>query len=239
LARLGGIQRSRPLAFIRDWYPVALIIFGFEEMNRFVTILFPYWANSFIVNLDKAIFGVHPTVWLERVSSVWLSELMVFFLSAYFLMIPVAGGTLYLQKRKQDFYGLMFNVMLAYYVSFYAFLFFPAEGPWVILTHLQTKPLEGGLLSRLYLALQHAGSIKGGCFPSSHVAGAFAVALSMFKYEKKVFYGLIIVASGVGLGTVYGRYHHAVDSIAGILIAAACVAVGTRISARRLKKHAG
>jgi membrane-associated phospholipid phosphatase len=233
---LAWAEKRRPsgwLAFIRDWYPVALVIFGFEEMNNLVTLIFPYWATRFLMGLDKAIFGVYPTVWLERLASPWLSEIMVFFLFAYFFMAAVGGGLLYAQGKRSEFYEVAFNVVLAYYLSFLLFLVFPAEGPWVIMKDLQTKALDGRLLTHLYYALQKSSSIRGGCFPSSHVAGAFAIALSMRKHHKKAFWGLLFLAAGVAVAVVYARYHHAVDSLAGIFIAAFAVYVGSRISALR------
>ena len=224
------------LVFIRDWYPVALVVFGFEEMNNLVTIIFPYWANRFLMGLDKAIFGVYPTVWMEHLVSPWLSEIMVFFLFAYFFMAAAGGGLLYAQGKRSEFYEVAFNVILAYYLSFFLFLFFPAEGPWVIMKNLQTKALDGRFLTNLYYALQKAGSIRGGCFPSSHVAGAFAIALSMRKHHKKAFWGLLFLAVGVAVAVVYARYHHAVDSLAGLLIAAFAVFAGSRISALRRQR---
>lgn len=223
---------SRVLVFVRDWYPVLLVVFGFEEMNNLVTIIFPYWANSLVVGLDMAIFGVHPTIWFERLASLWLSEVMVFFLLAYFFVGAVGAGVLYAQKRKEEFYALGFNVVLAYFLCYFLFLFFPAEGPWVIMKDLQTRKLVGGMLTRFYYSLEISGSIKGGCFPSSHVAGAFVVALSMFKYNRKLSSVLLLVAAGVAVAVVYARYHHAVDSIAGILIAVLAVFLGSKINAR-------
>jgi membrane-associated phospholipid phosphatase len=158
---------------------------------------------------------------------------MVFFLFAYFFMAAVGGGLLYAQGKRSEFYELAFNVVLAYYLSFLLFLVFPAEGPWVIMKDLQTKALDGRLLTHLYYALQKSSSIRGGCFPSSHVAGAFAIALSMRKHHKKAFWGLLFLAAGVAVAVVYARYHHAVDSLAGIFIAAFAVYVGSRISALR------
>jgi membrane-associated phospholipid phosphatase len=161
---------------------------------------------------------------------------MVVFLAAYFLMLPVGGGVLYFSGRRREFQALMFNVALAYTSCFLLFLLFPAEGPWVIMKSYQSKPLAGGLLSRLYLAIQKGGSIRGGCFPSSHVAGAFAIALSLFRFHRKLAVAMTFVAVGVAVGVVYSRYHHGVDSPAGFLVAVVAVWVGTRIH-RRFEKR--
>jgi membrane-associated phospholipid phosphatase len=228
-------KASKLLHFVRDWYLILLILFGFEEMNNLVTIIFPCWANQFVINLDKLIFGVHPTVWLERVTSPGLTEVMLFFYNIYFLIIPFSGAVLYLKKKRPEFDTLFFNISLAYYISYVLFLFFPAEGPWVTMTHYQTKELSGYLFFALDKFIQGMGAIKGGCFPSSHVAGVFAAALSLFKFDRKTSYWVFLTSCGVALSAVYSRHHHAVDSLAGILIGVLAVAVGMRISRRQKK----
>jgi len=230
IIQLSERKASKLLNFVRDWYLILLILFGFEEMNFLVTMIFPYWANEFVINLDKAVFGVYPTVWLEKVISPWLTEVMLFFYNSYFLIIPLAGLVLYLKKKKLEFDALFFNVSLAYFISYILFLFFPAEGPWVTMTHLQTKELEGHLFLALDKFIQGMGSIKGGCFPSSHVAGAFAASLSLFKFDRKSFYWLLFLSFGVAVSTVYSRHHHAVDSMAGIIIGILAVIAGLKIS---------
>ena len=74
------------------------------------------------------------------------------------------------------------------------------------------------------------GSIHGGCFPSSHVAAAFAVLFSVKRYEKPIFWILLPIVFSLAIAVVYTRYHYAVDSIAGALVGTACAFVGPKIS---------
>jgi len=224
--------KSKTVVFLRDWYPALLFLPMFEEMNYLVTIIFSYWANQWVINLDLALFGVYPTVWLEKIVRPWLTELMEFFYASYFLLIPIAGFPLYFRDKKRQFHGFLFNVALAYYVAYVAFLFFPAEGPWVTMTHLQVAPLEGKFFFRFVEYVLGFGAIRGGCFPSAHVAAAFAILWSAHKYERKVFYVLLVLVSGMTVSTVYCRYHHAVDAIAGAFIGSLCCCIGMRIHRR-------
>jgi membrane-associated phospholipid phosphatase len=224
--------QSKTVVFFRDWYPALLFLPMFEEMNYLVTIIFPYWANQWVINLDLALFGVYPTVWLEKIVTPWLTELMGFFYASYFLLIPIAGFPLYFRNRKREFHGFLFNVALAYYIAYIAFLFFPTEGPWVIMTHLQTAPLEGKHFFQLVAYLQGLGGIRGGCFPSAHVAGAFAILCSAYKYERKIFLFLLVFVLGLAVSTVYYRYHHAVDAIAGALLGTLCYFIGVKVHQR-------
>jgi len=217
---------------LRRWYPLLIFFPLFAEMNGLVNMFFPFWANSWLIQLDHALFGVHPTVWFETVATPALTELMVLFYLAYFLLIPAAALPLYGKKKGREFDNLMFNTSLAYYLSFVAFLFFPAVSPRITLAHLQGGPLEGGLLLGLLNWVQSFGGIHGGAFPSSHVAVAFAVLLSAYRTERKVFYVLLPFVLGLAVSTTYCRYHYAVDAIAGALLGLFAVALGERLFER-------
>jgi membrane-associated phospholipid phosphatase len=220
------------LGVLRHWYPLLVFFPLFAEMNQLVNMFFPFWANSWLINLDRALFGVHPTVWFETVATPALTELMVLFYLAYFLMIPTAALPLYVKKKERQFDNLMFNTSLAFYLSFVAFLFFPAVSPRITLAHLQGAPLQGGLLLGLLNRVQSFGGIHGGAFPSSHVAVAFTVLLSAYRTERKVFYVLLPFVLGLAVSTTYCRYHYAVDAIAGALLGMIVVVLGRRIFAR-------
>lgn len=223
---------SKLVLFLRDWYPVLLFSFMFEELNSLVTIIFPYWANQWVIKMDLFLFGVHPTIWFEKITTPWLTELMAFFYSSYYVLIPVAGFPLYFRNKKREFHRLLFSVALAYYVCYIAFLFFPAEGPWITMTHLYTNPLQGKYFLQFVEYVQKIGSIRGGCIPSSHVSAAFAILLSIRKYERKIFYFLLVCVLGLTVSTVYCRYHHAVDAIAGALVGIFCYLISTKIYQR-------
>ena len=223
--------RRRRLGVLRHWYPVLVFFPLFAEMNELVTMIFPFWANSWLIRLDHALFGVHPTVWFEQVAKPALTELMVIFYLAYFLLIPAAALPLYLKKKEREFDSLMFNTALAYYLSFIAFLFFPAVSPRVTLSHLQGGPLEGGFLLGLLDWVQGFGGIRGGAFPSSHVAVAFAILFSAHRYERRIFYVLLPFVLGLAVSTTYCRYHYAVDAIAGALLGVTAVFLGQKLFA--------
>jgi membrane-associated phospholipid phosphatase len=199
--------------------------------------ILPYWANDWVVNLDLKLFGCHPTVWLEGIFTPWLTELMNFFYWVYFLFIPISSMTLYFRNRKKDAIDLMFLIFLSYYVNFLLFLLFPAEGAWIILRDLHTVEPEGGLFQSINQFMQANGSVRGGAFPSSHCSGAFIVAWSTFKYQRKLGILFLVLAVGVGMSTVYCRYHHAVYPIAGATLCTIMFLIGNLIITRWRAKH--
>jgi undecaprenyl-diphosphatase len=55
-------------------------------------------------------------------------------------------------------------------------------------------------------------------FPSGHTVLAFALAFSIYFYNKKLGAGLLILAALVGLGRVYVGVHYPLDILGGILV---------------------
>ena len=58
-------------------------------------------------------------------------------------------------------------------------------------------------------------------FPSAHVSGAFAAAFALKRILGEhpwLYRGVFVYAALVAIATVYGRYHYAVDAIAGVVV---------------------
>jgi membrane-associated phospholipid phosphatase len=231
--RLNSLKKNRLLDFIRTFYPVLWIGFAWLEMDRLVTMIFPFWANALVVKLDLMLFGAHPSVWVQTIFRPWLTELMNFFYFIYYLFLMMVTFPLYFRGRQQETFNILFLVSFMFAVCFFLFLIFPAEAAWVVLKDLHTVQPKGGFFLHLIQFLQARGSIRGGAFPSSHVAAAFVIALCALRYQRKT--GLVIfpLAVGVALATVYCRYHHAIDAVAGILLGSCLYLIGIRILKRR------
>ena len=55
-------------------------------------------------------------------------------------------------------------------------------------------------------------------FPSDHAAVAFAIAASVFLYDKKLGIVLLFLALLVGLGRIYAGVHYPLDIVGGIIV---------------------
>jgi membrane-associated phospholipid phosphatase len=231
--RWNSIRRNGPLDFVRTFYPVLWNGFAWMEINNLATMIFPYWGNAFVVGLDLRIFGVHPTVWVQSIFRPWLTELMNFFYFSYYFFIPLAVLPLYFGGRRRETFDFLFIVTFAVAVCLILFLFIPAEGAWVVLKSLHTVQPEGGFFLHMVRFLQARGTVRGGAFPSLHVTAAFVTALAAMRYRKKTGLLMLFLAAGMALSTVYCRYHHAVDAMAGIVLGPCLYAIGVRILKRR------
>lgn len=102
IIRLGEKYPERKISSaLRTFYPIAVLLYAWLELNPLLLMFFDsFWGTDIIVRLDKLIFGVYPTVWMQRLYRPWLDEIMNFIYAAYytfFLLIP-----LYFYTRKRN-----------------------------------------------------------------------------------------------------------------------------------------
>ena len=97
----GRGEFSRPriamcLSWVRDWYPQAVLLFCFEELQILVHLIVPAWRDSVLIAFDHWLTGVYPAVWLAQFTSVWLNEAMQVAYMSYYFFLTILGASLYL-----------------------------------------------------------------------------------------------------------------------------------------------
>src|SRR5688572_11066001 len=61
-----AILTARPLAFLRDWSPIVLLILSYEALRGMADGLVASTAVQFPIDADRAMFfGTLPTIWLQ------------------------------------------------------------------------------------------------------------------------------------------------------------------------------
>jgi membrane-associated phospholipid phosphatase len=229
--RLSSQRRSlrRIGALFNDFSPILFIVLIYESLGNLIQYLQPD-IDPWLIRIDLFLFGVHPTVWIERWIVPWLTDLMSFFYISYYFLPVILVLTLYLRNQKQDFDRAMFVLLFGYYISFVGYILFPAIGPRYTLTAFQTVPLEGGFLTDFVRdTLNSMEHNKRDCMPSGHTEIALIVLTLSHRYQRWLFYVLVPIVSGLILSTVYLRYHYVIDLCVGAALAVACVIVAPRI----------
>jgi membrane-associated phospholipid phosphatase len=69
-------------------------------------------------------------------------------------------------------------------------------------------------------------AVSGGCFPSAHVSGTWALTFGLAFSRPKTAFWFGLFALGLSVACVYTRYHHAVDVFAGLTVGAVAAATG-------------
>jgi len=212
--------------FVRWWYPAFLIPPIFTELARLVHPINPVDIDPQLIAIDYALFGVHPTVWLERWTVPWLTEYMQLAYVTFYFLPFVLCIPLYRQGQLRAFRISLCALLLGYYVSYVLYFLTPARGPRFYLAEDQTVPLTGlWLTGPLQTILDTLEGVQRDAFPSGHTAIAIIVLIMAARYQPRLFYPLVVVSGSLILSTVYLRYHYVIDVIAGLLLAVLCLGV--------------
>ncbi len=217
---LPNLGNGRLLNLIRVWNLIPIILFNFSELHFIVHNVRPHDLDYWLIQLDQMIFGVHPTVWLERWHHPLLTEyLQIVYTSFYFLPLILAY-LLFRQNRMEEFDYFAFIVVYGFYTSYLGYFLVPAIGPRFTLEHLQTFPLHGlWVANHLQTLLNTLENIQRDAFPSGHTELTVLTMFFAAKYHRKYFYVLLLIGSSLIFSTVYLRYHYVVDVFAGFAFA--------------------
>jgi membrane-associated phospholipid phosphatase len=146
------------------------------------------------------------------------------YLSCYPL-VPLGLAAMYLAGLRSHIDGFWCVLLVSTYLCYAITPLVPAFPPRALLPDLLPdslpaqaagNPGKGRLLNRWIL--QH-GSIHAISFPSAHVASAFAIALVLLHDAPWLGLVFLVIAILISLGAVVGRYHYALDVMAGAVTA--------------------
>jgi membrane-associated phospholipid phosphatase len=199
---------------------VITVLEVFNSLGPLIASLHATTCDPFLIAVDHALFGVHPTVWLERLISPLLTGLLQFaYISYYFIPLSL-GLVLIARGRFRAFEEVLFGILLCFYLSYLGYLLFPAIGPRFTLNHLQTGGLQASpFIETIQEALNGLEKNKTDAFPSGHTAVSLMCLYYAWKERERIlFAGLIPVVTGLIVATVYLRYHYVIDVIAGIAL---------------------
>ena len=217
------LARWRPesglLGFLRVSYPVALAPVLYAEiatLNRFFTESF---FDGLVQSWDAKIFGGQPSIELSSALP-WLpfSEVLHLAYFGYYGIVPIALIGVFCTKGFAALHRTAFVVATAFFACYLIFMVFPVAGPRYEFARIEGPISEGAFYGLVHTILE-SGSSKGAAFPSSHIAASLAAVLGAAREDARWFWLLIIPEIALALGTVYGRFHYAIDALAGFALA--------------------
>ncbi len=224
-AMVGGIiyflgrSDRKVILFVRLLYPALLFTFLYRQTGGLMHLFFPGFFDYQLTAFEKAIFGVYPTFWIEQnILSTWLTELLSFTYLAYYPMIPAFLIFLFLKGDYDNIARGLAAICLTFFASYLLFFLYPIEGPRYYFEGQYASAIHGPVFRQLVEFIQMHGSVHGGCMPSTHVAVAVVVNIFCLKYYRRAGIFLLIINTGMALGTFYGRYHYVSDVVVGAAI---------------------
>ncbi len=200
------------------FYPLLFLFVIFESFFMILPYFNPQDYDAQLTQIDFAMFGVHPTVWIEQWVHPWVTDLMYLLYLFYFPLPLFILGHLYKKGEYKNLDRSVFLLFVVYFGAYIGYFAVPAMGPrfYEPLQALQTKNLDGLLFAQpVRTLISYFEPNKFDAFPSLHMAISLCTLLLMRKYNRKMFLIFIPVVIGIWVSLVYCRYHYVIDMIVG------------------------
>jgi membrane-associated phospholipid phosphatase len=215
---LSALVQSPLVALARDWAPAAYILISYYASGS----LFVGPSAPFEAWLGRADSRLPLMSRLARLPRSLEAVVEVLY-AGTFLVIPAGFSVLvaYGFRAEADRYWTM--VSLAEYVSFGLLPWLPSRPPWLV-ERLDPDRAQG--IRKAGLLWVRRTSHCANTFPSGHTAGSLTIALAVMPFAPVPGILLLAVAVGIAIGCVAGRYHYAIDVVAGAALALAIAWIG-------------
>lgn len=216
--------RARWAHVVHHFSPILVVVAIFDSLGNLIRAVHPVDRDYLLIEIDRAVFRCDPTIWLEQYSRPWLTDLLQIAYTSYYFIPVVLCTVLYVQRRHDVFFGCVFTLVFAYFLSYVGYLAVPAIGPRFALADqhagaLVSGPIGQGIADTLN-ALEHN---KRDCFPSGHTMIVLIALVQAFQYVRRLSYVFLPFVCGLISATIYCRYHYVIDVLAGLLAAALCL----------------
>jgi membrane-associated phospholipid phosphatase len=216
----------------RDWLPYPLGLLCYREAGWLASAVQPHDLERRWIAWDRLVLDAwHGRSAVESLGAVLPTILEAAYLSVY-VIGPLTVGALYLFHRREEADRLWVAFLLGLMLSYVQFPFWPSEPPRTVFPNLDL-PSFLTPLRRLNLFLVGGYGIHSSVFPSAHVSGAVSGALMLRRVlPRPVWAGntFLVVAVLISVATVYGRYHYAVDALAGAAVGVIAFRLAWRIT---------
>jgi len=188
-----------------------------------------YWLPALLVTRSSQRFEA----WLRRTEPLAWSGSFGFFGSfgevAYlccYPVVPAAFLAVYVSGTAADVDRFWTAVLIAGFVCYISLSWLVSRPPRVV----ENAIADPSGVRRLNLHVLDRLSHGWNTFPSGHVAVAFAAALSVMASAPRVGIGFLILAVGILIGSVSGRYHYAIDALTGAVVGVTIPLMLTRLT---------
>jgi membrane-associated phospholipid phosphatase len=207
------IPQFGTLTIARDWMPLAYVVLAYRLPALLVATTNAGFERT-LLTLDHRWLGVQSATIRGRVPRPVIEALELAYLFCY-PMVPIGFGCLYAAGLREEADRFWTAVLLAVFGCYGVLPWLPTRPPRAI----EGEPIpSSGVIRRLNLHVLGRASIQLNTFPSGHAAASLATALAVGARLPAVGLVLGVLAAGIAVGSVIGRYHYAADALAGALL---------------------
>ena len=232
LVLLVSVLLGRVRAFLWDWLPLVVLLFGYEYVRGLVPVINSRVHFQTMIAFDRTVFGTLPTIALQSRfyhpdDPAWYDYAAVICYLSHFIVPLGAAFLLWLQDRKM-FREFAAGILILSYAAYLTYLIFPAAPPWLaaqagllpkvdrILGNTLLQFRDPISLPTVYAAL---GVNMVAAVPSLHAAYPLLTALFVGEKAPKLLPLLAVYVFSIWIAVIYLGEHYVFDVAAGILYA--------------------
>ena len=209
---------------LKRFIPFVSLLLLYESFRGIADQLNGHVNYTWMPHIDKAIFGVLPTAWLQH--HLWHGNVQWYDFAFYvFYMLhfvfPIALAVVVWKLRDRFYWQYISTYITLSFAGFITYLLFPAAPPWMA--------SEKGIIERVWysLGIHDFPSLYNkiapnpvAAVPSLHAAYATLFVLFVYRlFGKKWSLLAMIYPLMIWFGTIYQGEHYAIDAILGIIYA--------------------
>jgi membrane-associated phospholipid phosphatase len=223
---------------LRDVYPLLLLVPLYSSLDLLNGIEQVRVHDITVRGWERAIFGGQVSqTWWQASPSRFLSTLFHLAYFSYYIIIPLPLIWFAVTRDVASLRRSVLIIFTTFLACYLWFILFPVAGPYYEFPR-PASWFTDNLPARLVYATLSTGSSYGAAFPSSHVAGTVAAAISGWMGSKRLGLMLLIPTVLLTVGVVYAQMHYAVDAVAGALVGVGvAVILGRIVQERRLENR--
>jgi len=241
-----NLRQARWLAAARDWLPALLILVAYRESGLLLKPDPSHRLDYLFIPWDRFLLKNAAVQAVLYAGAPWLQHYLEFAYLLCYPLVPLGVAAIYFASRRaklnapaaqpgwralDDFWE---TVLLATLFCFAVYPFFPLTPPRVLFRDVPGPHIDPLLRKWNFWLLDHY-SVQACIFPSGHVAAVTAVALAVRKHARRLGVLFSFLAASIAVATVYGRYHYAVDAVAGALVGVAAYCASNAIKHRAIE----
>jgi membrane-associated phospholipid phosphatase len=218
VAAIWVVARETP-SYVRDWAPFVYVSVAYY-LTGYLFVAPSRALEGWLLKWDHRWFG-DPTTRFARWPW-WLIAYLDVVYTLCFVLLPVGFAALALTGNSFRANRYWTMVLAADLGAFAPLSIFQTRPPWAI-----EKPavLAASRVHRLMSYVVKNATTGVNTFPSGHVAVTIAVALGVISSLPLAGAVLLFFAASISVACVVGRYHYAVDVVAGAALGLTVCAV--------------
>ncbi|MEO7143956.1 MAG: phosphatase PAP2 family protein [Bryobacteraceae bacterium] len=227
-------NRRVAISIVRDWLVLALALLAYREMDWFTPAVRDYHLEKSWIVWDRLLlhtWGLQRAI--ESAGAVWPSLLEISYCLVY-AAGPFALAVLYIYRKRERAGRFLLIYLTGTLLAYALFPYFPSEPPRTAFPGADMPQMQTVFRSFNLWILGGYG-IHSSVFPSAHVSSVFSAAwglLLVMPERRRIGWAMLCYSAVVAISTIYGRYHYAVDAIAGFGVSLVALGLGWLIQQR-------